>query len=556
MKKFLLSILVLALAGSLVYALHRKPPVRLGKKTETVDTMTIVRLHLAPVLLDGTGEVVLQDVWKQEDQIELQGEASVLPLQLQEGFGTPDGTLVLQPALADGATFSVLLGREVGYGWKDPVDAFSGTGVVQGGVLDITLRHNSAFVLLDSRVSPVEMEPFVSTYSREQVNVPEGGLLMMLPPHSEDLAAIIRDTSGVRSAVLGAGAPGTCRVADFSADPWFALPSSLMASTLQTRNLSTGKDYVCGEYSGITKISDARYALVHNAAKGGGIYFADLTFEGGKVTSARIEAAPGTLEAKDVRDPEGIAYMSSTQTLWVSGEKDQKILEYDLEGRPTGREMAVPSDFLPAELSTGNGFESLSYSAATGEMWTVTEEPLKRDLQWFPAGEGRRMLRLQAFDGNTLAPKKQRFYAMDAPQYKPASADTYIHGVAELLAMDDGTLLVLEREVYVPSYDSANKASMLSMIANAMAKVKLYLVDPTSSKEALLSKVLVGSFYTRFPGPLSLLAGADPQLANFEGMCLGPVVDSHPTVLLVNDSERGKGNSYARLQDYIRVMLF
>ena len=166
------------------------------------------------------------------------------------------------------------------------------------------------------------------------------------------------------------------------------------------------------------------------------------------------------------------------------------------------------------------------------------------------------MLRLQALDGNTLAPKKQRFYAMDAPQYKPALADTYIHGVAELLAMDDGTLLVLEREVYVPSYDSANKASMLSMIANAMAKVKLYLVDPTSSKEALLSKVLVGSFYTRFPGPLSLLAGADPQLANFEGMCLGPVVDSHPTVLLVNDSERGKGNSYARLQDYIRVMLF
>ena len=93
-------------------------------------------------------------------------------------------------------------------------------------------------------------------------------------------------------------------------------------------------------------------------------------------------------------------------------------------------------------------------------------------------------------------------------------------------------------------------------IENAARKIKAIEKDFAPSREALLSKVLVGSFYTRFPGPLSLLMGADPQLANFEGMCLGPMVDGHPTVLLVNDSEKGKGNSYARLQDYVRVMLF
>jgi hypothetical protein len=554
MKKILLPVVILILAGTAAQAMNRKPPVRLGKKAEA-DTTTVVRLHLAPVLMEGSGQVVLQDVWKQEDRIELHGETSVTLLQLQEGAGTPDGTLTLNPALPEGAVFSVLLGREFSYGWKDPSDALSGEGTVQDGVLDITLRHNSAFVLLGPGNPRVEIEPFLSTYSRETVDVPEGGLLVMLPPNSEDLAAIVRDTSGVRSSVLTAGEAGTCRSASFSEDPWFALPSSLMATTLQTRNLSTGKDYVCGEYSGITPVSGGRYALVHNGAKGGGIYFADMAIEGGRVTSARIEAAPGTLDAKDVRDPEGIAYMPSTNTLWVSGEKDQSILEYDLEGRPTGRRMTVPSDFGAGELSTGNGFESLSYSPATGLMWTVTEEPLKKDLDWIPAGEGRRMLRLLAFDGNTLEPKRQRYYAMDAPQYKPAKADTYVHGVADLLALEDGTLLVLEREVYVPTYNSNDKASMLSMLTTAAAKVKLYLVDP-SSKEALLSKVLVGSFYTRFPGPLSLLMGADPQLANFEGMCLGPMVDGHLTVLLVNDSERGKGNSYARLQDYIRVMLF
>ena len=517
---------------------------------------TVVRLHLAPVTVGETGRVVVQDVWDRDMLLELHGGTSVRPLMVQEGFGTPDGMLTMAPPLPEGETFTALLGTEFSYGWKDFVDVLSGEGTVKDGVLDITLRRNSAYLLIDAAFPRVELEPFNSTYERETVDIPGGGLLVMLPPSSRELAAFFRDGSGVRSVVLEAGPAGTCRTVPVLPEPWYALPSTLQATTLHTKNLSTGAGYVPGEYSGIAPLPDGRYALVHNGAKGGGIYYADLSFSGGRVTSVRIEAAPGTTEATDVRDPEGITYMPSSKTLWVSGEKDQKILEYDLQGYPTGRSMAVPSDFLPFELSTGNGFESLSYASATNLMWTVTEEPLKRDVEWFPAGEGRRMLRLLAFDGQSLAPVLERFYAMDVPLYQPSSGDTYVHGVSDLLALDDGTVLVLEREVYVPSYNASDSSSMLSMLSAAISRVKLYLVDPGSSREALLSKVLVGSFYTRFPGPLSLLMGADPQLANFEGMCLGPMVDGHPTVLLVNDSEKGKGNSYARLQDYVRVMLF
>lgn len=530
--------------GSAVFAGTRKPPVS--------PDSTVVRLHIAPVTLAGT--VVLQDVWKADTPLELHGETSVCPLVLQGGFDTPDTQVTLSPALAEGERFTALSGREFSYDWAEPADILLGEGTVQQGVLDITLRHQSAYVLLPS--GEVGIEPLLTPhFERGTLIVPDGGLLVMLPPGSEELALFVRDSTGVRSGVLAAGEAGSCRAATLSQTPWYALPSTIQATTLHTKNLSTGTGYVPGEYSGIAPLPDGRYALVHNSAKGGGIYLADVAFSEGWVTSARLEAAPGTAAATDVRDPEGIAYMPSSNTLWVSGERDQKILEYDLQGYPTGRSLAVPAGFAPGDLSTGNGFESLSYSPGTGLLWTVTEEPLKRDAGWFPAGEGRRILRLLAFDGETLAPVRERFYAMDTPAYTPSSGDTYVHGVADLLAMDDGTVLVLEREVFVPAYTSET-ASMLSMLSSAAARVKLYLVDPGSSGEALLSKVLVGSFYTRFPGPLSLMMGADPQLANYEGMCLGPTVDGHPTVLLVNDSEKGKGNSYARLQDYIRVMLF
>ena len=51
-------------------------------------------------------------------------------------------------------------------------------------------------------------------------------------------------------------------------------------------------------------------------------------------------------------------------------------------------------------------------------------------------------------------------------------------------------------------------------------------------------------------------AESGARLGGEGGDGLKEVVDGHLTVLLVNDSEKGKGNSYARLQDYVRVLLF
>ena len=502
---------------------------------------------------------MLQDEWGRKPHVELVApDGAAFSVSLSPGSEPGTATFGLEDAeIPDGTVLRASWPEKVAitYG-QDFRDVLSGEGVVQDGQISITLSHQSPFVLLESSVLGVksfEWVPFAFPFRRDAYDFPRDGELLLMVPEGE-YGVVCRDGAALRTVVASVNEPGVCARVSAPAD-WFSFASAVQAETVDTRNLSTGSGYQPGEYSGITPLADGRYALVHNSAKGGGIYLADIRFNGGRVASASIEAAPGTTESTLVRDPEGIAFVPRTGTLWVSGEKDQQILEYDLEGRPTGRSMRVPQGFAAADLATGNGFEALSYSAGTGRMWTVTEEPLKADADWFPAGENRRMLRLLAFDEPTCAPVLSRFYAMDAPTQSPASGDTYVHGVSDLLALDDGTLLVMEREVYVPAYKSGDRASMLSMLVSAVTQTKLYIVD-TSGTEAILPKVLVKSFETRFPGALSLLMGSDPVLANFEGMCLGPVVDGHPTVLLVNDSEKGRGNSYARLQDYLKVIRF
>ena len=44
--------------------------------------------------------------------------------------------------------------------------------------------------------------------------------------------------------------------------------------------------------------------------------------------------------------------------------------------------------------------------------------------------------------------------------------------------------------------------------------------------------------------------------ANYEGMCLGPKLnDGRQTLILINDSQAGAGNSLYRLKDYIKIII-
>ena len=282
-----------------------------------------------------------------------------------------------------------------------------------------------------------------------------------------------------------------------------------------------------GQYSGITHLGGTHYAVVHDKLGGGGIVFFDIHFrEDGTVAFAAKSVPPGT-DGSGI-DSEGIAYVPSTRTLFVSAEADQSIREYDLKGHPTGRKMNVPADLGIDNITRNQGFEALTYNAQTHLFWTVTEGPLLSD------SETPGLLRLQSF-GEDLEPAARYQYVMEEPEAMAEGAEAYVHGVPALAALPDGRLLVLEREVFVPAGGIGDK------LGGAFTTVKIFVVKPVPGKDGVLRKKLVKHFRT----------SALSSFANYEGMCLGPVLpDGRPTLLLIPDSQDGSGGL---TQEYLRV---
>lgn len=288
-----------------------------------------------------------------------------------------------------------------------------------------------------------------------------------------------------------------------------------------------------GEYSGITYISGNQYAVVHDKLNGGGLTLFDIPlYPDGSVGRISKSVPAGTSGSTiSSRDNEGVAYVNGK--LFISAEADQSIREYTLQGMETGRALDVPSDLKSDKIQGNAGFEALTYNAKTERFWTVTEKPLLADEETFLG-----LLRLQSF-GKNLKPAGRALYLMDNPNKSEDEvrlAYAYVHGVPALAALDDGRLIVLEREVYVPN------GNVLIKALGARTWTKLYLVDPVNDKSGILRKSLLTSFIT-----------SSLNLANFEGMCLGPTLeDGSQVLILIADSQNGSGGL---TKEYIKVLL-
>lgn len=296
-----------------------------------------------------------------------------------------------------------------------------------------------------------------------------------------------------------------------------------------------------GHYSGITQVNDSLYAVVSDKDEADGFHFMQIRIDTvtGKVLSVSRHE-PSLYEenrerARAVkssqRDLEGIAYFRPSHSFFISGEADQRILEYSFEGMPTGRELAVPAEFGKDRIQDNLGFESLTYNDSTHLFWTTTEGALKADMTESPL-----MRRLQSFTSG-MQPSRQYLYEMDEP-VKRKRYRMFAHGVSDMLAMDDGSLVVMEREALVtPRY------------VGSYCTVKLYRVVPDTTTSAPLPKQLICQFRT------SLKVGK-MDFANYEGLCPGPrLTDGRQTILLINDSQNGQGNRLYRAKDYIKVIV-
>ena len=268
-----------------------------------------------------------------------------------------------------------------------------------------------------------------------------------------------------------------------------------------------------GNYSGLTWLGGDRYAVVSDKAPQSGFFIFHIQTDAvsGDLTGVRTERFCSSGETN--HDEEGIAFFPKDSTLLISREADNRILEYGMDGKLTGRELSVPAVF--ACTTSRYGFESLTYNAVTHRFWTTSES------------------------------RDQYAYLMETPEHH-SSVSNYAMGVPAMAALDDGRLLVLEREFLV------TPGKFGSFVINRLFCVNPALSTPVSPERRLgadspyLKKRLLAAWKTT----LTLFR---QNLANYEGMCLGPyLADGSRVVVLCADSQDQYGGI---LRDWFRTVV-
>lgn len=309
--------------------------------------------------------------------------------------------------------------------------------------------------------------------------------------------------------------------------------SAAAQQAVLTQQRHFAKTIPAGNYSGITRIEGNRYAVADDKSTTAGFHMMTITVDSmtGNITEARTDSFVTC--GLPNRDEEGICYVQGTNTVFVSGEGDGRIVEYDLRGRLTGRELQVPEIFKTAH--SNGGFEALTYNAATHRFWTITENTLRADGEMPTISrKTANRLRLQSF-ADDMMPRQQYWYVSDSSAVSQTTGKSFL-GVSGLAALDDGRIVVLEREVRITE-----------KYIGSFVHVKLYVVNPAQHNDGdVLEKTLLTEFRTR----LNL---TDRSMANYEGLCVGPKLkDGRQVLLLVADSQ----NQYkGKLRDWMRTVV-
>ena len=343
------------------------------------------------------------------------------------------------------------------------------------------------------------------------------------------------------------------------------------------------KTVVAGNYSGIAHLHDDIYAVVSDKSDSA-LYF-----------NFRIQVNPKTGELEQVEnlgftertdgtlndgkpwlglekgfDHEAIVKVSDS-TLVIASEGYCRLKEFPI--LPTSADAAkvgyqqnlLESRWPSSDFYPNYNFESLAFDSVHQYLWTIPESTLRKDGQPATPQNGlTNQLRLMRLDWGKMkedsnkeeyseqvnSKKDSRYmttyaYQMDQPSTHK-KADIYVMGVSELCALPDGQLLVLEREAFIPKIK-----------IGAFCKCKLYQINPLNSEEFSMKEnfssdipFLKKRLLVEWKTGLSL---SKRSFANYEGMCLGPMLeDGSQVVILLSDSQ----DQYAGvLKDWFKTIV-
>ena len=343
------------------------------------------------------------------------------------------------------------------------------------------------------------------------------------------------------------------------------------------------KTVAAGNYSGIAHLHDDIYAVVSDKSDSA-LYFNFRILVNPKTGELEqvenlgfTERTDGTLnDGKPWQglekgfDHEAIVKVSDS-TLVIASEgycrlKEFPILPTSADAAKVGYQQNLWESRWPSsEFYPNYNFESLAFDSVHQYLWTIPESTLRKDGQPATPQNGLanrlRLMRLnwgkmkedsnkEEYSEQVNSKKDSRYmttyaYQMDQPSTHK-KADIYVMGVSELCALPDGQLLVLEREAFIPKIK-----------IGAFCKCKLYLVNPLNSENFSMKEnfssdtpFLKKRLLTEWKTGLSL---SKRSFANYEGMCLGPMLeDGSQVVILLSDSQ----DQYAGvLKDWFKTIV-
>ena len=259
-------------------------------------------------------------------------------------------------------------------------------------------------------------------------------------------------------------------------------------------------------FSGISRVDGNRYFCVDD--RDGLLHETEIILndmeDDGTCTVKRSVRLEGRV------DLEGCAFDPLDGRIWVSDEHDTSVRQFDPE---TGKETArvdLPEVYRK-NVRTNRSIEGLAISPDGHRMYVVNEDTLTCDGQ--PADEtAGGVVRIQEFvragTGARWTPTRQFRYRTE-PVEGARFNGLAISGVAGLCAPGDGRLLVLEREM-------SRKNPLFPSFRGRIYEINL----DTDAIEPFKR----------------LLWDEDTMFANYEGICLGPMLKGGAqTLILVSD---------------------
>lgn len=267
--------------------------------------------------------------------------------------------------------------------------------------------------------------------------------------------------------------------------------------------------------SDITWIGDNRYYAVND--DNGSIYpvVLDVDCSSGVITNAVVgEPVKGEVG----KDFEGCAFDRITRRLWISDERDSSVRDFDPKSGRTYSQVVLP-DNVHTNTRWNYAFESVTISPDALTMWIANEEALIGDGGRSNSKTGTvvRLMRFTRRDGSEeWKSAGQCGYLTDSWTEKSNPSGLNCCGVSGLAALEDGSLIVLERE-----------------LSGLTFRFRLYHVTPG---ETCWPDIVGKRLLYSYKGTFSLFR-SNNELGNFEGLALGPKLkDGSRLLVLVSDA--------------------